>query len=265
MRRLRLLKDLLSIPAIAVLLLIVVLGNLNAIIALFPSDWDFLASLAKNQWIVQLNAWLSQNWLPNWLSGILMVLSIALFEGAYKRLSVYYWPKPTIVLSSKVETRSTQDGIVTYASLVARNQEDQEITDCYATLETATYLYGAQMTPVAGIRNNRLRWKEDQYGNGDCRITIPPKPGSRIISVSDTTNGFRFSACKPSSSGSGQLGTYLVKIRVDGKLGGKDIEPQFFAGYLYIGNVRGSQTLTMILEKGDWRKDKRIPKPKRPG
>lgn len=265
MRRLRLLKDLLSLPAIVVLLLIIVLGNLNTIAAFFPSAREFLASLQQNQWVAQLDAVLSQHWLPNWLAGFLIILSVALFDGAYRRLGAYYWPKPTIALSSKVETRRTQDGVVTYASLVARNQEGQEITDCYATLETATYLYGPQMTPVAGIRNNRLRWKEEQYAGDDCRMTIPPKPGSRTISVADTGNGFQFSSCKPSSSTGGQLGTYLVKIRVDGKLGGKDIEPQFFAGYLFIGNMKDNQPLTMVLEKGDWKKDKRLPNPKRAG
>lgn len=263
MHRLRILKDLLSLPAIAILLVIIGLGNLDAIVAPFPSARAFVASLVMNPWFVQLDAWLSQNWLPNWLSAALIVLSIALFDGAYRKLGAYYWPKPTIGLSAKIETRRTQDGVITYANLVARNHGNQEITDCYATLETATYLYGEQLTPVAGIRNNRLRWREDQYASDDCRITILSKPGSRTIAVADTTNGFQFSACRPSSSSSGQVGIYLVKIRVNGKLNGMDIEPQFFDGYLYVGNMKGSETLTMVLEKGDWAKDKRLPKPKR--
>jgi len=264
MRRLRILKDLLSLPLVAVLLLIGALGNLDAIVSLFPSAQEYLASLVANQWIAQLDVWLSQNSLPNWVSGILILLSIGLFEGAFRRLSVYYWPKPTIGLSSKVETRSTQEGIVKYVNLVARNQENQEITDCYATLETATYLYGPQMTPVAGIRNNRLRWKEDEYASDACGISIPPKPGSRTISVADTKNGFHFSSCKPSSSGSEQqLGTYLVTIRVDGKLCGSDIEPHLFTGYLFVQDAGNSNKLNIVFEKGDWKKDKRLPKPKR--
>jgi hypothetical protein len=82
--------------------------------------------------------------------------------------------------------------------------------------------------------------------------------------VADTKNGFQFSSCKPSSSGSEQqLGTYLVTIRVDGKLCGRDIEPQLFTGYLFVGNARNGNKLTMVFEKGDWKKDKQLPKPKR--
>jgi len=48
-------------------------------------------------------------------------------------------------------------------------------------------------------------------------------------------------------------------------MNGKNIKPKFFNGYLYIRNSIegiGDEIYYFVFEKGDWMKDKRIPKPK---
>jgi hypothetical protein len=61
------------------------------------------------------------------------------------------------------------------------------------------------------------------------------------------------------------MGVNLIRVRLDGKMNGKNIKPKFFDGYLYIMNSlesNGEIVYARIFEKGNWMKDKRIPKPK---
>ncbi len=261
MRRLQLLKSLLRLPTVLVIFIVALLGNLDSITTLLPQTRNFVEGLARSEWIAAVHAWLSQSGLPNWALVVLLVLLVAVFDGAYRLLSPEYWLKRTVVLSTKVETKHVPDGVVIMASLVARNQENQAITDCFATLEAATNLYGMQLTPLTKIRNSRLRWKEGQPSSEACMTTLPARSVSRIC-VADTADGFQFSACKPSATyDRGRLGLYLVKIKVDGKLRGNSIEPQLFEGYLYVEDAKKGKPPKIIFERGDWKKDKRLPKP----
>jgi len=256
MRRLRLLLDWLSLPVIAVGALLMLLGNLNTAIALFPQARDWIETWKANIVFASIAAWLSQASMPNWLCAVQTVLLAALFERAYQKLRVHYWLKPPIAFSARIDTTANA------AVLLARNQAEQEITDCCATLETATNFSGARMAPLTTIRNNRLRWAGKTDASDDCQIAMPA--GKTLsISVAETSNGFQFAACKPSSSSSGALGLYVVRVRVDGKLMGSDMQPQYFDGYLYVEKAKKDETLTLLFEKGDWKKNKRLRKLKR--
>jgi hypothetical protein len=263
MRRLKLLKDLLSIPAVAVLILIAALGNFDIFTGLFPR----LKTLVEGfGWISQTLAWLANGTFANWVLILVAVLAVAIFEGAYRSLGPYLWPKPRMAFSTSVDSRIVKDRTIMYASLEAHNLQEHEITECYATLESATSIYGTQIANVLAIRNSRLRWRDDKTATEDCKITLPPgASNTRWVAVADTLNGFQFSACKPSTSDRGLLGLYSIKIRVDGRLQGSNIESQLFKGYLYVGQVKGSSDLTMILGQGDWRDDKRLPSSVRRG
>lgn len=263
MRFMRALKDLVGLPAVVILFVVAVLGNLGALTGLFPQqDRDVIDLLMQNTWIGPVNAWLSRAGLPNWAFVFVLVALIAVFERAYRKLGPQRLPEPSITLAPKIETRSTPGGDVAYASLTACNNERQAITECFATLETAAYLGSSQQKAVTRIRNSRLRWAEDQSSDNDCTLTLPPGSGGRSIAIANTASGFQFSFCRPSSAEGGLLGLYVVKIRVDGKLKGSPIEPQVFDGYLYVSSARKGQAPTIVFERGDWNKDRRLPRPR---
>jgi hypothetical protein len=257
MRRVQLLKELFSLPVIAIIVLMGFLGNLTALIAIFPPARSLVAALTSTAWLAPVIAWLALVSIPDWLVAVQLLLLVILFELTYRKLKPYYWHKPRIVLSAQVETTTMVTGVVTSATLLARSRAEHDITDCTATLETATNLSGARLIPVIKIRNNRLRWADDKPASDDCQITIPPGTTHRI-SVAHTLKNFQFTACKPSTSDSAVLGLYIVRIRVDGKLMGADIEPQVFDGYLYVQQAANDGSLTMLFGQGDWKKDKHL-------
>lgn len=259
MRRVQLLKELFSLPVIAIILLMVFLGNLTPLIAISPPARSLVAGLTSIEWLAPVIAWLARVTVPHWLFAVLLLLLVVLFEHAYRKLRVYYWQKSRIALSARIETTPTPTGMVASATLLAHNQDEHEITDCTATLETATNLSGARLIPVIKIRNNRLRWADDKAPNEDCQITIPAG-ASRAISVAHTLKNFQFTACKTSTSDSAVIGLYIMRIRVDGKLMGAAIEPQVFDGYLYVEQAGTASGLTMLFGQGDWKKDKRLRK-----
>ena len=198
----------------------------------------------------------------------------------------YLWSEPEIILSPRRDSDYIYGRSVDVARLTVYNDEETEITNCYATLELATNLYGGDMTPVNIVKKDRLRWVEEKYTTDDCKISIAPKSEVQI-SVANNLNNFHFTFCKPSAPlGQDITGIYIIRIRIDGKWRGNDIKPQFFDGYLYVNNYLGesgeltatttdehgtvTKTVTpshpeiytrMIFEKGDWMKDKRIPRP----
>jgi hypothetical protein len=196
-----------------------------------------------------------------------------------------WWAEPKIVFSPKRDNIHKNQKYADSANLIVRNDEKIAITDCFATLVMATNLYGEDMIPMNIVENDRLKWKEEKFTSDDCKITIPPKD-ERTVIVADNLNGFQFSFCRASVLRQHLMGLYSpIKIRIDGKINDKDIKPQFFVGYLYVNNYLGesgevtitntdsdgnvSKTIvppkpeiytTMFFEKGDWIKDKRIPR-----
>lgn len=262
MRFLHLLVDLVGLPVSLVLLIIAVLGNLSLIVSLLPQSEALESALAGSVWATQITGWLYAAWLPNWVFVFALVLLIAVFGRAYRRLSAYYWPLPPISLTPKVEMRSVADRQVYDASLIAQNNQKQAITECTAILESAVNLGSSEQTPVTRIRNSRLRWSPEQASNDECRTTLPPGADGAAISVADTASGFQFAACKPSGAGSGLLGIYVVKIRVEGNVKGQPIQPVHFDGYLYVSGGRADQALTILFEEGDWTQDRRLPRQK---
>jgi hypothetical protein len=261
MRFLRLLKDLVGLPAILVLIILALLGNLGLLADLIPQNPEMVKALTHSPIIGPVNGWLSQVGLPNWVFIFLLIILASVFEGAYRTLRRFYWPEPAITLTPKVEIRATPGGDVAYASLTARNNnERQAITQCYATLETAANLASSRDKTVTGIRNSRLRWAGDQSSD-ECTITLPPGSAGQIVAVADTAGGFRFSACKPSSGEGGPLGIYVVKVRLNGRLKGNPIEAQYFEGHLYVESARQGKGLTLLFERGDWKKNRRLPRP----
>jgi hypothetical protein len=191
-----------------------------------------------------------------------------------------WWAEPEIRMSAKRDADAVAGRFADCAYLIIYNNEESEIAECYATLVDATNLYGETLDAVNIVEKGYLAWKEGQ----DCSITIPPKD-ERTVRVADNLNGFQFCLCKPSRASRDLLGIYSpITVRIDGKLNGKNIKPQYFHGYLYVSNRMGESGemmttvrdgagkvrrtvipsqpkifTTLIFEAGDWQRDQRIP------
>lgn len=172
----------------------------------------------------------------------------------------YLWVEPDIILTPSILNRTSPfNESMAFAILTVFNDEEAEITDCYATLEQAINLYGGDLTPIELGKKERLKWVEAKYSTNDCKIAIAPK-NDKSIHVAN--NSFNFAFCMGSSvSDSGMQGLYIIKIRIDGKWHGKDIKPQFFDGHLLMDRtMTDSGVITRaVFNSGDWTKNKEIP------
>lgn len=170
----------------------------------------------------------------------------------------FTWSEPEIVLTPKVYDDHSDGSFYQNARLNVYNNEQIEITDCFATLiDASDYIEDDHRTlQDRRASNQRLRWSQSGFSNDKCELAIPPKD-SRDINVVHTKRHFEYLACGKPISSNIILGTrlYLVKIRLDGKFNGKTMKPLLFNGYLYYGGE-------LYFEEGDWMKDKRLPIPR---
>jgi len=195
------------------------------------------------------------------------------------------WTEPNIILETKVSD-DYSDGIFYWnARLIVTNNEDVDLTDCYATLIYAADYLEEQQREMQDpkIKKDRIRWSKSGYSNDNCEITIP-LTDSREVNLVHTKRNFEYLLCGKTIPANTILGTrlYIVKIRLDGKYNGKAIKPQFFDGYIYYDGTRlrhykfddtrnsviiesGEGNLLdpyMIFKEGDWTQDDRIPIPR---
>ena len=173
-----------------------------------------------------------------------------------------WWAEPTIKLQPVVEDEVISNGSIRNICLRVINDEETEITYCYATVVNVYSLYGAEMLPIEILETGRLRWMKDQSVNPNCRSIIPPKSSTSKIHVATYSGNLTLYLCKLTKPSDGLQGVHIVKIRLDGKFNRRNIKPEYFDGYIYAINL-GFTTdnvlvSTTIFEEGDWTKDKRI-------
>jgi len=195
------------------------------------------------------------------------------------------WTKPEISFETRVSDDFSDNVFYWNVRLVVHNNEDIDLTDCYATLTHAADYLEEQQAAMQDpkIKKDRLRWSKSGYSNDNCEITIP-LTDSREVNLVHTKRNFEYLLCGKTVSANIILGTrlYIVKIRIDGKFNGKSIQPQYFDGYIYYdgtrlrnykfedtrnGEIMGSGEGSildpyMLFEKGDWTQDDRIPIPR---
>ena len=120
------------------------------------------------------------------------------------------------------------------AMISVNNNEKNEVTDCIATLITIKDL-GYRGSPEEVIKQ-RLKWEENQLSDDNCKTILPPLSKDILLHVVET-NGKNFKFCCCPNSYSVELeNIYLLKIRIDGKIKGINIEPIHFYGVLHIEN-----------------------------
>ena len=226
-----------------------------------------------------------------WKNDDVIVVMILLFVFFVIFITNLMWEARSVYPHIKfqpIERTDPNSNKIKIAYLVIDYQEPIEITDCYATLEVAKQLYlqshikGDVLVEADASRSGRLEWDEG-YGKDNCEIHFAN--GKRELIVASFKNGLVFSYCSGAREPVG-AGLFLIKIRVDGKVRGRNIYPRFFEGYIYanidtyIYNSIENRSKTvadgtigkeeikdnvpfnipiLVFNSGDWRKDKRIP------
>lgn len=170
---------------------------------------------------------------------------------------------------------------ITTAELLVTNNEKFEITDCYATLEQASFYQPPYFRPLPVYSDRRLQWTSDIPLGKDCKDIIPPQNKiPKRVSVWSSRNLSHFNFCDPSNKKNDLYGVYVITIRIDGKRKGEDIKPIYFNGYLYTEKVTTTHTNPndgsyseipiglqhpydiVIFKEGNWENDPDIPTPR---
>jgi len=154
------------------------------------------------------------------------------------------------------------------AILIVENKEEQPITECYARIIFSEHLQGTRM--IKDNLRERLKWIEEKECKNLCEIEIP-RTDLKHVDVGYGDDIFRYSFC--SNDGKKNiLGSWLysMKIRIDGKFNGANINPKIFNGYAFVyqehfyktdaGKTVEEYSPMMIFREGDWRKDKEVEK-----
>lgn len=199
---------------------------------------------------------LIQDW--RWGLGLGIVLLLGglgwTLADVYRRY--VWWAEPELTLTTNVSDDFADGSLYRNARLSVSNNEETEIAECYATLEYAAAYIEQQDREFQDprLRKQRLRWSQSGLANDKCEISIPPRD-SREVNLAHTKRGLEFLLCGRTVQPNFMLGTrlYLIKIRIDGKLNGKAIKPEFFEGYLF------NQNEAMLFHEGDWKKDEHVP------
>jgi hypothetical protein len=195
----------------------------------------------------------------------LLLLMVDMFWYVFDLYRKYvWWVNPDIRLIPFIKSQTLSHRSADIFCLVVENKEEVEITNCYATLSVKN-LYGADLLELPRVDQERVSWMDGNLSNTNCEITVPNTSNNMLIRVADTINNFSFSVCASRGARHDLMGVNLIRVRLDGKMNGKNIKPKFFDGYLYIMNSlesNGEIVYARIFEKGNWMKDKRIPKPK---
>jgi hypothetical protein len=169
-KRLLLLKELLFRPAYNIAYFIIGwLGIFDTLVAHIPALKSYMEGLAMNNLVFETLAWV----LVHWFGILVVVVVIAVFEGAYKTKIQYTWSEPKIKLIPNTEQEHPMDWrVAKHAYLYVFNGENLPITDCYATIESGKLFY--EMRQVEFVEGDHLKWAEI-YAMQGCKIEIPPK------------------------------------------------------------------------------------------
>lgn len=224
----------------------------------------------------------------------LLITFLSMLVFVYKLYGNFLWSEPEInVIPAERGEDEYKDGeFYKIARLEIFNNEEMEITKCYAILECADDIYSSngkaiKLSLIPSLGNthkpDRIVWHEERYMSEECEITIPVKD-SRHLDVADMLRTFHYNLCGGSVEANWMIGAPLhtVRLRIDGQFNGRAMKPIFFEGYIYAANhMPADETyvkkfgddkikkawqktadqityLKMIFKKGDWTKDKEI-------
>jgi hypothetical protein len=162
-----------------------------------------------------------------------------------------------ITLRPAIAQTYVERGYIYQVLLFVENSSNAEITDCYAGLEQARYLDRTDQPPIKvyGDDSVHLRWNDSLLSSDDCKITIPPR--SKTVGVLVATydgDRPRFSVCQRGKSAVMEVqGKYLIRIRIDGKIRGQDMNPLIFEG-----SIRYEHAKEPLFVREDWTHEERF-------
>jgi hypothetical protein len=198
------------------------LGNAGTVFSLSPEIKIFWEGIVMNEPAKSIIEWFSRNWLPL----ALIVLSIAIFEGFYRKSSKYLGER----VRAKVEL--VQPSMAWQSKnlyLVVRSHETAKLTNCYGVIERMFYRHPSDSHPVEVVHSSpNLSWEGVISENGYISI----EGRDRVLNTIKA-NGDHFSIMyhAPISEDSFSTevgldpGKYEMEIAVHGEMDGKLIEP----------------------------------------
>ncbi len=174
--------------------------------------------------------------------------------------------------------------------LTVKNNGNEKIDDCYATLEYVEKICDREKVIDSSKSISdweevlqkeeapRLKWVHKNISDSDCKMTIGRKSDSEMVEVAmlritvkslfsgvdDEATDIGFCFCgKDKYSYKKSLGLYKIKIRVDGKTNNGEFT-KYFDGYLYVGIEKVEQEngfyIVRKFREGDPMKDKEMQK-----
>lgn len=179
----------------------------------------------------------------------------------------YVWSEnPTIHLVADAPVYISNDAREYHSFILSVfNDENLDISECFATLEYAADIYVMQdyETKIVSLRTSdvvseklrntdRIKWL-DRYSHERCETTISAK-SPKTLEVAGNLVDFGFNLGEGIVKSNILFGAklHILKIRIDGKFNGKNIKHRLFDGYIYIDGEKA------FFRSGNWRKDTEI-------
>ena len=232
-----LLKEFLVRPAfIVVEAFFAILGNFDTIV----SHWTWLRSTVSgttmNEPINFILSFFSQAW--GYL--LLLALSIAIFDGFYKKTRAYLGEQVRAKIIISISEKSNDEQSI----LVVTNNEKVKLDNCHAKIERVDYQeYGRDKQKITlPVSAKKLVWRSVFFENKYASITsISGDGGKDELGLARIINnkgmGFDYDDLVISNLNPDfkKEGKYFVEVRIDGEISGKPIFPVFKTYQVEIG------------------------------
>jgi hypothetical protein len=203
------------------------------------------------------------------LVGILVILCVSILVFIISLLWELWAIFPNIKLIPIIEDDPQHElnHLTMRAFLTVEFNEPSSLT-CHARLVEAYSLLNIAKDKLTKYpyKSSELRWwSQNKNDNNNCEKVIAPLDSTEkiLVAVIQDKRSVSFGYCGELGKSDGGAELYVIKIRVDGQLRGRDISPRYFNGYLYIEHLEDmdeNKKPQMFFKEGDWAKDKHISK-----
>lgn len=167
------------------------------------------------------------NWFSTyWLSLILFVVGVAIFEGFYRKTKAYLGDE--INARIRIEEYPQNAGAEPHLSLRIFNDEKFDLSRCFATLLDLKHFYNPKtIIPIKDeVNPNSLSMSWGSGGGSDNEyVTISRNGKDRVLNICKSTGVglvFLFHGHEKHYSAHGK---FMARVEINGYLGDKPIQP----------------------------------------
>jgi hypothetical protein len=184
-----------------------------------------------------------------------------------------------LIAVNKIETTFAQESVTGFSlgvGIEIHNENNYEISECFGTLESIQEVSIKDnrldckqrhwLNNLGLTASRKLRWANQNFGNTNCKISLPAKSKENKILVAEILNlgkivkkgkkqdvvfddslYFHFAFCESNPRAWQGPGLYNVRVRINGKVLGKQNMSDvigYFEGYIYSYIEKNSPTAT---------------------